>query len=79
MYDKRDDFDIVNFPFFDGYNPRDTPYEVYISPFGLLECLVMLLTFDTRNKILTATPLKQGSRYQKHFFQNSVDATTTWY
>ena len=33
LYDKRDDFDfeIVNFPFFDGDVPRSTPYGVYIS------------------------------------------------
>ena len=33
IYDKRDDFDfdIVNFPFLDGYVPRRTSYGVYIS------------------------------------------------
>ena len=33
IYDKRDDFDfeIVNFPFFDGDVPRSTSYGVYIS------------------------------------------------
>ena len=30
IYDKRDDFDIVNFPFFDGYVPRRPSYGVYI-------------------------------------------------
>ena len=30
-YDKRDDFDIVNFPFLDGDIPRSTSYGVYIS------------------------------------------------
>ena len=29
--DKRDDFDIVNFPFLDGDVPRSTSYGVYIS------------------------------------------------
>ena len=48
-YDKRDDFDfdIVNFPFLDVDIPRATSYGVYISYhslFGLLECLVILLT-----------------------------------
>ena len=28
---KRDDFDIVNFPFLDGDVPRSTSYGVYIS------------------------------------------------
>ena len=33
IYDKRDDFDfdIVNFPFWDGDVPRSTSYGVYIS------------------------------------------------
>ena len=33
IYDKRDDFgfEIVNFPFLDGYVPRSTSYGVYIS------------------------------------------------
>ena len=30
IYDKRDDFDIVNFPFLDGDVPRRTSYGVYI-------------------------------------------------
>ena len=31
IYDKRDDFDIVNFSFLDGDVPRSTSYGVYIS------------------------------------------------
>ena len=31
IYDKRDDFDIVNFPFLDGDVPQRTSYGVYIS------------------------------------------------
>ena len=31
IYDKRDDFDIVNFPFLAGDVPRSTSYRVYIS------------------------------------------------
>ena len=31
MYDKRDDFDIVKFPFLDGDIPRAPAYGVYIS------------------------------------------------
>ena len=31
IYDKRDDFDIVNFPFLDGDVPRSASYGVYIS------------------------------------------------
>ena len=44
-YDKRDDFyfEIVNFPFLDGYIPRSSSYGVYNS-FALLEHLALLLT-----------------------------------
>ena len=31
IYDKRDDFNIVNFPFLDGDVPRSTSYGVFIS------------------------------------------------
>ena len=31
IYDKRDDFDIANFPFLDGNVPRSTSYGIYIS------------------------------------------------
>ena len=53
-HDKRDDFDIVNFPFLDGDIPRATSNGVYISQlhslFGLLECLVLslLLTIEIK-------------------------------
>ena len=42
--DKRDDFDfdIVNFPFWDGDGPRSTSYVVYISQLiRFAECLFM--------------------------------------
>ena len=31
VYDKRDDFDFVSFPYLDGYIPRFTSSDVYIS------------------------------------------------
>ena len=34
IYDKRDDFDIVNFPFIDGDAPRSTSYNVYTGYFS---------------------------------------------
>ena len=43
IYDKRDEFSIVYFPFLDCDVPRSTSYGVYIS-FVLLEHLAMLLT-----------------------------------
>ena len=45
IYDKRNDSDIVNFPFLDGDVPRSTSYGVYISQLiRLLACPVMLMT-----------------------------------
>ena len=68
IYDKRDDFDfdIVNFPFLDGYVPRSTSYGVYISQlirFARVSSHVD--DFNTRNKVLTAKLLRQGYRYHK--------------
>ena len=42
IYDKRDDFDIVNFPFLDGDVLPLTGF-IFLNLFGLLECLVMWL------------------------------------
>ena len=62
--DKRDDFDIVNFPFLDGDVPRSASYGVYISElirFARVSSHVD--DFNTRNKVLTANLCKQGYRY----------------
>ena len=66
IYDKRDDFDIVNFPFLDCDVPRRTSYGVYI-------CQLIRFArgfsgesdFNCRNKALTAKLLRQGYRYHK--------------
>ena len=66
IFDKRDDFDIVKFPFLDGDVPRSTSYGVYISQlirFARVSSHVD--DFNTRNKILTAKLLRQGYRYHK--------------
>ena len=66
IYDKRDDFDFVNFPFLDGDVPRSTSYGVYISQlirFARVSSHVD--DFNTRNKVLTAKLLRQGYRYHK--------------
>ena len=68
IYDKRDGFhfDIVNFPFLDGYVPRRPSYVVYI--FQLIRFAGVCSHVDdsnTRNKCLTAKLLKQGHRYHK--------------
>ena len=66
IYDKRDDFDIVKFPFLDGDVRRSTSYGVYISQlirFARVSSHVD--DFNTRNKVLTAKLLRQGYRYHK--------------
>ena len=68
IYDKRDDFDfeIVNFPFFDGDVPRSTSYGVYISQ--LIRCArasSYVADFNTPNKLFTQKLLKQSYRYHK--------------
>ena len=66
IYDKRDDFDIVNFPFLDGDVPRRTSYGVYISQLiRFARASSNLSDFNYRNKALTAKLLRQGYRYFK--------------
>ena len=67
-YDKRDDFDfdIVNFPFFDGDVPRRASYGVYIFQLIRFARLCSHVDdFNTSNKCLIAKLLKQGYRYHK--------------
>ena len=65
-YDKRDDFDIANFPFLDGDIPRATSYGVYISQLiRFARVSSHVADFNTRNQVLTAKLLKRGNRYQK--------------
>ena len=63
IYDKRDDFDfdIVNFLFLDGDVPRS--YISQLIRFARVSSHVD--DFNTRNKVLTAKPLRQGYRYHK--------------
>ena len=61
-YDKRDDFDIVNFPFLDCDVPRRPSYNVYI--FQLIR-FARASSHVNRNKFLTGKLLKQGYRYHK--------------
>ena len=68
IYDKRDDFDfdIVNFPFWDGDVPRSTTYGVYISQLiQFARVSSHVADFNVRNKSLTAKLLQQGYRYHK--------------
>ena len=64
IYDKRDDFEIVNFPFLDGDVPRAASYDVYISQLIRFARVSRHVTdFNTRNKLLTAKLLNQGYQY----------------
>ena len=68
MFDKWDDFDfdIVNFPFLNGYVPRSTSNGVYISHLiHFAQVSSHVDDFNTRNKVLTEKLLKQGYRYHK--------------
>ena len=80
IYDKHDDFDfeIVNFPFFDGDVPRSTSYGVYISQLiRFARASSIVADFNTRNKLLTQKPLNKFIgiiNFAKHF-QNFIDDT----
>ena len=66
IFDKRDDFDIVNFPFLNGDVPRRTSYGVYISQLiRFARASASVSDFSSRNKALTAKLLKQDYRYDK--------------
>ena len=61
MYEKRDDFDIVNFPFLDGDVLRRSSYGAYISQhIRFARASLHVTDFNNRNKFLTAKLLKQG-------------------
>ena len=60
------DFDIVNFPFLDGDNPRRASCDVYISQLiRFARVCNNVADFNPRNKCLTAKLLQQGYRYHK--------------
>ena len=82
IYDKLDDFDIVNFPFLDGDVPQRTTYGVYIPQlihFATVSSNVS--DFNCQNKALTAKLLKQGYRYHKlrKVFSKFYTDTVTWF
>ena len=66
MYDKRDNFDTVNFHFLDGDVPWHTSYGVYIAQLiRFARVSSNLSDFNYRNKALTAKLLRQGYCYFK--------------
>ena len=64
IYDKHDDFEIVNFLYLDWDVPRRVSYAVYISQLIRFARMSSHVTdFNTRNKLLPAQLLNQGYRY----------------
>ena len=59
-------FEIVNFPFLDGYFPLFPSYGIYISQLiRFARVCSNVDDFNNRNLFLTAKLLKQGYRYHK--------------
>ena len=84
IYDKHDDFDIVNFPFLDGDVPRRPSFGAYISQlikFARVCCHVD--DFNVRNKCNKCNKLlRQGYRYDKLIrkaFPSSMVDTMNWF
>ena len=66
VFDKRDDFDIVNFPFLDGDVPCCSSYVVYILQYiRFARVCIHMIGLNARNKSLTAKLLQQGYRHHK--------------
>ena len=66
IYDKRDDFDIVNFRFLNGDVPLRPSYGVYISQLiRFARASSHVTDFNNRNEFLNAKLLKQCYRYHK--------------
>ena len=82
IYDKRDDFDIVNFPFLDGDVPCFTSYGVFISQhIRFVRVSSNMADFNARNRSLTATRLQQGYRIIniEKLSQNFIADTMIWF
>ena len=64
IYDKRDEFDVVNFLFLDGDIARATSCGDYISQLiRIARVSSQVADFNTRNKILTMKFLKESYLY----------------
>ena len=84
IYDKRDDFDfdIVNFPFWDGDVYRSTSYGVYISQLiRFARVSSHVADCNARNKSLTAKRLQQGHRFInfERLSPNFITETMNWF
>ena len=81
IYDKRDDFnfEIVNFPFFDGDVPRSPSYGVYISQLiRFARVCSNVDDFNSRNLFLTAKLFNLIKvidiiKFEKHFLNSATD------
>ena len=79
IYDKWDDFnfEIVNFPFFDGEVPRSPSYGVYISQLIRFSRVCSNAgDFNNRYLFLTAKLLKKVIniiKFQKYFLNSTTD------
>ena len=66
VYDKRDEFPIVNFPWLSGDVPRLPSYGIYISQLvRFARCCTSVLDFLSKNLQITSKLLTQGYRYHK--------------
>ena len=79
IYYKRDDFnfEIVNFPFVDGYVPRSPSYGVYIPQLiRFARVCSNVEDFNNRNLFLTAKLLNKVIdiiKFEKHFLNSTTD------
>ena len=69
------DFEIVNFPFLDGYVPRSPSYGVYISQLiRFARVCSNIDDFNNRTLFMTAKLLKQDIiKFEKHFLNSTTD------
>ena len=79
IYNRRDDFDIVNFPFLDGDVPRSTFYGVYISqPIRFARVSSHVADFNARNKSLIAIRAIGIINFER-LFPNFITDTMNWF
>ena len=80
IYDKREYFNLVNFPFLDGGVRRSTSYGVYISQLVRFARVTSHVTyFNARNKILNFSIRAIGVVNFEELFQNFNADTMNWF
>ena len=66
IYNRCDDYEIVNFPFLDSDVPHSTSYVVFISQLiWFAKASSHVAKFNTRNKLLTQKHFEQCYQYHK--------------